>query len=1041
MGSLLYRDCARLERLPDQAISVAVDDDFDGELRFLTPVNVTSLSTVTPRVDCFCLSSRVDEEETEHELGRHPQASLCIAAVLTEDGSVGRISYLAKLLSVTERYGFSLLDMRTPPHQELGDTDHRLAQTFFFERLNEENSSLDILRHALVLEACGLDDRARALISALATTDPLYRYLENGAYLRAAKLDGFGATNPVASFCRQAIASPPSRGWDRARYPILISIHLQTNNAENFSKFCDRLANSCLDPTRIEVIVKIDDDHVALNELLPLEVERQPFQLKYISTPLPGGFFALWESMNDMLRITDPGAYFLLNLNDEMYFRDRGWDSRLERYVGLFPDHLYRLRTSVYKNRNYHDHWECGFAPETSAITTRRWIVTGGNWNPCLGPDTFQQCVAYYFNLINRHLPAARYREIPIDDIGFGGEGAYIGLSGKALRRRIRGATRAWFRLMSPQIQEEAARRAAKIHATIAAAELGLDDDAVTIDFQRRSVKVIDGPGGRVVAAYSFSVRTWLYWHVNINRALQFYSAGGGGRDLRRNPIAMALSFLALRFDWIERIRDWVHEEASVHLTNSTSLAGRVRRELKRRLRLCLRLGRNFVVQAPGLISLFYHRDVKHACGLADLAARRSLAWARHIIWLLLIGWPRRVRRTVRGSLSLFYHRDVKHAWGLADLAARRSLAWVKRTFWLLLIRWPRRVRGLLSLFYHRDVKHACGLADLAVRRGLVRVKQAISLVLIGGPRRVVGAARGSLSLFYHRDIKHARGLADLAARRSLARVKRTIRLGLIGWPRWVVRTARGSLGLFYHRDLKHARGLADLAARHSLAWVKRTFWLLLIGWPRRVVGTARGSLGLFYHRDIRHARGLVDLTARRSLAWVKRTIRLVLIGWPRQVIAAARGSLGLFYHRDIKHARGLADLTARRSLAWVKRTVWLLVDWPRREAGAARGSASLFYHREVKHAWGLADLAARRSLTWLKQTVWLLIGWPRRAGETARGSLSLFYHRDVKHAQGLADLAVRLSLARMKRIIWLLLIGWPRKIQERRHRTRRATS
>jgi len=59
-------------------------------------------------------------------------------------------------------------------------------------------------------------------------------------------------------------------------------------------------------------------------------------------------------------------------------------------------------------------------------------------------------------------LPRPRYREIPIDDIGFGGEGAYIGLTGAALRRRISGATKAWYRLQSTEIQQEAARRAAR---------------------------------------------------------------------------------------------------------------------------------------------------------------------------------------------------------------------------------------------------------------------------------------------------------------------------------------------------------------------------------------------------------------------------------------------------------------------------------------------------------------------------------------------------------------------------------------------------
>ena len=844
MASVFHRDCERLGLLPGDPLIAAVDDDFPGELPFSSTVQLTPLYAETG-VDCLCLSSDAGEAALDDRLAGSPEAIVCIVAVSVVNDRVAGIVRFGAISRVAEKHGFSLADIRMQPLLESSSANQIPSVRLFFERTAHAGSMRETLRKALIFEACGLHARALSVVSFLAESDPRCRELGASAYLRAARIEGFGALSPVADFCRAASTAP---GWDRARYPILVSIQIQTNDPERFTQFCDRLANSCDDPTRVEVIVKIDDDHVALNELLPIEVARQPFQLKFISTPLIGGFFALWESMNDMLRITDPGAYFLLNLNDEMYFQDHGWDSRLERYVGLFPDDLYRLRTSIHKNRNYHDHWECGFAAETSAITTKRWILTGGNWNPCLGPDTFQQCVAYYFSLINRRLPEPRYREIPIDDIRFGGEGSWLGLTGKSRRRRLRGSTRAWYRLMSAEIQQDAARRAAKIHATIRAGELGLDERAVKVDMQRRAVLVMTDSGTRAAASYSFAIPLGWYRRLNLARITEYQAAGGGGQLEHQNPILEALSFLALRYDWAERIRDWVYEEAAPQLSNEAGEPARIRHRLHRTTQSSLRLAVRGVFHAPGYARLLYHRRFKHVLGVLSL------------FWLLLT-------RRIRGHTSLFYHRRVKHAFGLIDLATRRALAGAKGTpLWLAPIAWPRRIKGHISLFYHRRVKHAFGLMDLAARRTLAGAKGApLWLAPIAWPRRV----KGYVALFYHRQFKHGLGLLSLLRRRLSAHVKTMLWRVLVHGPRRV----KGQVGLFYRRRVKHAFGLAALAARRTLAWVKRILWLALIGLPRRV----RGSVGLFYHRDVKHALGLADLGARRSLARAKRTLWLLL--------------------------------------------------------------------------------------------------------------------------------------------------------------------
>ena len=716
MTSLLHQDYRRRGLLPQAPLPIAVYGQGAPDLaRFGIGALPDVLMPVPGNADgavAVVASSDITGAEFSERLAGHPHATLAIVDICRSTGELSDFARRCSELSeAAAQHGFTLLDLRS---QAPADPDGEHAVRLFFERDPRcHGRSADLPRHAVALDGCGLTSRARTVLAELAVSDQRYSGLAEGAYLRAARIDGFGPVSPAVDFARRiggrpTIGERPTvPGWDRARFPILVSIHIQSNNPENLTRFCDRIANSCDDPTRIEVIVKIDDDHVALNELLLKEVARQPFQLKFISTPLIGGFFALWESMNDMLAITDPGAYFLLNLNDEMYFAERGWDTRMARYVGLFPDHLYRLRTSIYKHRNYHDHWECGFAPETSAITTKRWIETGGNWNPCLGPDTFQQCVAYYFNLINRRLPQPRYREIPIDDIGFGGEGAYIGLTGAALRRRIRGATKAWYRLMSPEIQEEAARRAAKLHATIAAQAAGLGEAAVAVNQRRRRVAVLEPGSRRILTEYSFAVPWAWYRALNARRAVQFYAFGGGGGELRRGPLACFLSFLALRYDWADRLRAAIREEAPQNVAGTLGRLYRARALVHRTCRLVVRLLWRYGVHAPDYLSLFYHRKVKrwlrlteiirravrYGRGLLELAARRAPGHAKVALWWLLIGWPRRVL----GCLALFYRRSVRHWWGLLKLTARRSPGYAKVTLCRFLIGWPRRLRGRAS--------------------------------------------------------------------------------------------------------------------------------------------------------------------------------------------------------------------------------------------------------------------------------------------------------------------------------------------------------
>ncbi len=338
----------------------------------------------------------------------------------------------------------------------------------------------------------------------------------------------------------------------------LLSIHLQSNRPDNFTSYMENLVASADDPSRIEVVVKIDDTDAPMNVLLPQLVEkyRDVITLKYISTPLVGGFFELWRSMNDMLKVCHPHAYFLWNMNDEMAVLNAGWDTALAKYVGLFPDHLFRLRTSVFRSRNYYDYWECGFAPETSAITTKRWLDICGDWNPCLGPDSFNQCVAYYFGYHDRFYKLRVDRDIPVHDFIFAGEGAFLGMSGEALYRRARGACKAWYRLMSHEVQQDASRRAQRLMANIWAQrefrQFRIEDNT-----RRKRFEVYDlTDTGKRPDLFPYKLSKLRIVLTNLYRASgYYYYAGGGVNGTVHSRVRQTVGFFALRFDSVNKLR------------------------------------------------------------------------------------------------------------------------------------------------------------------------------------------------------------------------------------------------------------------------------------------------------------------------------------------------------------------------------------------------------------------------------------------------------------------------------------------------------
>lgn len=347
-----------------------------------------------------------------------------------------------------------------------------------------------------------------------------------------------------------------------ARGDLLVSILMQSNRPEGFAKFLDNLQETTDDCRSFEVIVKIDDHDEAMNRHILSEITRRPFRIKFISTPLPEGFYGLWRSMNEMLPLCNPQAYFLVNLNDEMRMRTHSWDTALRKYVGFFPDHIFRLRTSHHRHRNYYDFWEAGFANDTSAFMTRRWIEIGGDWCPCNGPDSFQECVAFYLGKNRWFWNNREDRDIAISDIAFDFPGTSLGVQGAALRRRMRGAFWAWARLMSHTTQEEASRRAEKLYAHIWAHRNNIPNYSVSDSRQRREIVLRENSEPWREAAFHYGLSRPQISLTNIYRICRFGTFFyGDGYWIKRSWPEGFIALLCMLSENVDRLVDIARDQ------------------------------------------------------------------------------------------------------------------------------------------------------------------------------------------------------------------------------------------------------------------------------------------------------------------------------------------------------------------------------------------------------------------------------------------------------------------------------------------------
>jgi len=326
-----------------------------------------------------------------------------------------------------------------------------------------------------------------------------------------------------------------------------VSIQLNSNRPAQLAWFFDSLESTAAAPEDIEVLLHIDKGDSAMEAAVAHEQQRRRFTLRILQTDLVKSYATLWKPLNPLFKMTHPDVYFVINLSDEILFETKGWDSILRQYVGYYPDHIFRLRASKYRFRNYTDFWECGYAPDSIAFYSRRWLELSGDWNPCLGPDSFQQSVAFYMFTSDRLSSQQFCRDIALPDMHFSGEGAGCGLEGKVKYDRICTNYRAWFVLMSHTMQEEAKRRAMRMKAHMIAHQHGGLEKAKVIEHSRtKQFSIYRSETGKNIKKISYRlsyIRVTLTNLLRIPCMIRYW--GGNDEDINFTISSITLMIAA----------------------------------------------------------------------------------------------------------------------------------------------------------------------------------------------------------------------------------------------------------------------------------------------------------------------------------------------------------------------------------------------------------------------------------------------------------------------------------------------------------------
>ena len=230
----------------------------------------------------------------------------------------------------------------------------------------------------------------------------------------------------------------------------LISIHLNSNNPENFEKLILSLVKNTENIELVEIIVSIDLGDKSMKDTIKKFNRKYSNFINYIETDLIKTFADAWKPLNLLLEETSSTVKFISCISDNLRFETKGWDKIILSYDNYYKDNIFRIRCSKYRNETYQDIWDCGYKPDAYSFYSMSWLKITKIWNPCIGPDTFQECVSFYMKMYGDKFN----RNLIENNIEFSGQEVSSELNLKTRIQRTRIYYKAFFLLMSYKNQK-----------------------------------------------------------------------------------------------------------------------------------------------------------------------------------------------------------------------------------------------------------------------------------------------------------------------------------------------------------------------------------------------------------------------------------------------------------------------------------------------------------------------------------------------------------------------------------------------------------
>lgn len=238
----------------------------------------------------------------------------------------------------------------------------------------------------------------------------------------------------------------------------LLSIHLASNRPTQFTEFVANIHDQCSNKNAYEIFVKIDtEDQIMIDCVTQLTQKYGEDKIKAFIAPKKLGPWSAWESFNDMFRLTHPKTYFLWNPSDEVRIATPCWDLLLQEYIAFYPDHIFRLKLSDNRLRNFYTLDEVLRDPDNFPLITKKWMDICGVWGDCHSPDVFHQAVSFYLGKQNI------FRDIPIFDLTLTGLETGLLVPSSQKMSRIFHVRRLWLIALSRRIRSRYLAHAHKL--------------------------------------------------------------------------------------------------------------------------------------------------------------------------------------------------------------------------------------------------------------------------------------------------------------------------------------------------------------------------------------------------------------------------------------------------------------------------------------------------------------------------------------------------------------------------------------------------